>query len=161
MKTGVYKYHFELDDAFFEAFSNDDLRSGNVEFDVRLDKSEHATLFYFRFSGVINGFCDRCLGELPLPVSGEETLKVSFRERHAAPQVADDNPDEVWLDEGENKIDLAQWMYEYVAVALPMHRVHKEGECDSETTCFISDPEAPRVASDDVDPRWAALLELK
>ena len=64
------------------------------------------------------------------------------------------------LPESAFEIDLAQWLYEYVAVRIPMQHVHAEGECDSDVTRFIGSEEI-EPEEEAVDPRWAALNELK
>ena len=64
------------------------------------------------------------------------------------------------LPEGAFEIDLTQWLYEYVAVRIPMQHIHPEGECDPEMTRFI-DEQNEEKTEDEVDPRWAALKDLK
>ena len=159
LKPGKYEYDYTLDNTFFEEFDNDELREGSVDFRVVLDKKERMLMFTFSFSGIVKSICDRCLGELDVPVEGENTLCVKFSDTETS-----DNEDVVILPETAYKIDLAQWMYEYVVVSLPMHRVHPEGECDAEMLKYITEesdeePESEGNGSE-IDPRWSALKEL-
>ena len=68
------------------------------------------------------------------------------------------------LPEKAFEIDLSQWLYEYVAVRIPLQHSHEEGECDPETVSYIkSEEELERDHEEnrEVDPRWEALKGLK
>ena len=162
LETGRYEYDYTLDDGFFERFENEELREGKVNFAVVLEKRERLLMFNFAFEGVVKTVCDRCLGELEVPVSGEETLCVKFSDTETS-----DKEDVVILPEGEHQIDLAQWMYEYVAVRLPMQKVHEDGQCDPEMLKFIAaeresqdSDEVRELGEGESDPRWDALRQL-
>ncbi len=162
LKPGFYTYNFEFEGSFFDQFKNEKLHDGKVVFDVKLEKKEHLMMFYFTYSGVIQTTCDRCLGEMELPVSGEQTLCVKFSDTEVS-----DNEDVVILPENEFKIDLAQWMYEYVAVAMPIQCLHPDDEngeptCDPTMLQYLAAADSPSPAdNEDIDPRWAALKNLK
>jgi len=159
LKSGKYEYDYTLDDTFFEVFQNDEIREGTVDFKVILEKKERLLLFTFTFKGKVKSTCDRCLGEIEVPVEGHETLCVKFSDTETT-----NDEDVVFLPESAYKIDLAQWMYEYVAVSMPMQHVHPDGECDSEMLKYISDErietEDTTHAQAEADPRWDALKEL-
>ena len=167
LKSGRYEYSYVLDNSFFEGYENEELREGKVDFEVILERRERMLLFTFTFQGMVKTTCDRCLGEMEIPVEGEEQLCVKFSDTETS---EDENV--VYLPEGAYQIDLAQWMYEYVAVRMPIQKVHEEGKCDPEMLKFISD----KLADEDVegeeeravreleegesDPRWDALKQL-
>ena len=158
LKPGRYEYDFTLDSTFFDTFQNDEIREGNVDFKVVLQKYERMLLFTFSFNGTVKTICDRCLGEIAVPVEGEEKLCVKFSDTETT-----DDDDVVFLPESAYKIDLAQWMYEYVVVSMPMQRVHPEGECDKEMLKYISDERVEQEETADQadnDPRWNALKTL-
>ena len=163
LKPGVYTYNFKLDSNFFDEFKNEKLQNGEVVFDVKLEKKERLMMFYFTYSGVVRTLCDRCLGEIEVPVAGEQTLCVKFSDTETS-----DNEDVVILPEHEYKIDLAQWMYEYVAISIPIRCVHPDDE-NGESTCdpamlqYLAEANGETPAADEeaIDPRWAALKNLK
>lgn len=155
LKPGRYDYHFALDGDFFSGYENEELREGNVDFEVVLEKRERMLLFHFSFKGEMKSVCDRCLGDIEVPVQGEETLCVKFSDTETC-----DDDDVVFLPENAFQIDLAQWMYEYVAVSMPMQRVHKEGECNEEMLKYITHErgeEDQQEEGQEPDPRWDAL----
>ena len=158
LKTGKYTYDYRLDRTFFERFENEELCDGEVFFQVEMEKSERMLMFFFSFHGEIKTTCDRCLGEMKVPVEGTEQLCVKFSDTETS-----ENEDVLILPEGAHQIDLAQWMYEYVAVAMPMQKVHPEGECDPEMLKYITEEEREEEgvnADGETDPRWDALKQL-
>lgn len=164
LKSGVYHYDFTLDNSFFSEYKNEKILDANIVFDVKLEKKERMMMFYFTYSGEVTTTCDRCLGEMRLPVEGEQSLCVKFSDTEQS-----DDEDVIILPESEYKIDLAQWMYEYVAVAIPIQCVHPDdaegnSTCDPEMTKYLSEEakgEATQTDEDDIDPRWEALKNLK
>lgn len=159
LKCGSYDYTFELGNDFFAAFKNENLNAGEVVFQVKLEKMENLLVFHFDFQGKVSTVCDRCLDDIEVPVSGEQTLYVKFSDEEVS-----DNEDVVYLPSNEYKIELAQWMYEYVVVAMPMQCVHPDDEngnptCNPEMMKYITtDSEEP---SKEMDSRWSELAKLK
>lgn len=157
LKPGRYNYHFKLDDAFFEKYENDELCGGNVEIAAVMERLEHMLMFSFELKGELTTWCDRCLGELRLPVEGEEKLCVRFSDS----EVCEDE-DVVVLPEKAFEKDLSQWLYEYTAVRLPMQHIHPEGGCDPDMLSRImSEEQIEQQKATTTDPRWDALKELK
>ena len=163
LKPGCYEYEYELDDGFFERFENEEISKGKVNFHVILERRERLLLLKFAFHGTLQTTCDRCLGEMEVPVEGEETLCVKFSDTETS-----EDADVLYLPEDAYQIDLAQWMYEYVAVAMPMQKHHPDGECDPEMMKYISDERGEtgdeslevRDESVETDARWDALKQL-
>ena len=158
LKPGRYTYSYSLTDEFFEEWKNDEIRGGKVEIEAKMERMEHMLMFTFTLKGEVTTMCDRCLGDLVVPVEGEEHLCVRFSDTETT-----DDEDVVVMPESAFEIDLAQWLYEYVAVRIPMQHIHPDGECDPEVTKYIVDEdENEREKNDDeIDPRWEALKKLK
>lgn len=162
LKSGSYDYHFTLEKAFFECFETEILTDGRVDFEVKLEKSERMLMFHFTFSGQVQTQCDRCLGELEVPVSGSQTLCVKFSDTETS-----DDEDVLFLPEKAHTIDLSQWMYEYMVIAMPMQCVHPDDEegnstCDPEMLKYlVNEDEQPSEEDEPImDPRWEKLKEL-
>ena len=165
LKSGVYTYNFTLDDSFFSEYKNEKILGAEVIFDVRMEKKERLLMFFFTYDGKVRTTCDRCLEEMELPLNGEETLCVKFSDTERS-----DDDDVVFLPERADKIDLSQWMYEYVAVAIPMRCIHPDDEngkstCDAKMLEYLDmegDNKNEDVsAKETTDPRWDALKKLK
>ena len=162
LKPGRYEYDFTLDNTFFEGYENEELREGNVDFKVALEKHERMLLFNFSFQGEVKMMCDRCLGDMLVPIEGGQSLCVKFSDTETS-----DDVDVLFLPEDAYQIDLAQWMYEYVVLSIPMQHIHPEGGCDPEMLKYISEEHqdgescGEEKANDgECDPRWDALKQL-
>lgn len=155
MKSGVYVYNMLLDDTFFEAFKNEEIKGGKVHFDVKMERNERVTMLTFVFEGEVRTECDRCLGEMTVKVRGEEHLNVRFSESETT-----DDEQVVILPEEAHELDLTPWLYEFVAVRLPLQHSHPDGVCDPEMVKYLVDEEHPHD-DDYIDPRWEALKEMK
>ncbi len=157
LKPGKYAYNYTLSDEFFEEWKNDEIRGGEVKIDVEMERFEHMLMFKFTLSGELTTMCDRCLGDLTVPVEGEEHLCVRFSDTETT-----DDEDVVVLPESAFELDLSQWLYEYATVRIPMQHIHPDGECDPEVTKFIKEEnDESHEESDEIDPRWEALKKLK
>lgn len=162
LKPGIYTYTYTLDDGFFSEYKNEKILGGNVVFDVKLERKERMMLFHFDYTGMVLTTCDRCLGELEWPVEGEQTLCVKVSDTEES-----DDENVVILPEKAYEIDLSQWMYEYVAVSMPIQCIHPDDE-NGETTCDPEMTQYLRAAGTDerehepeTDPRWDALKQLR
>lgn len=155
LNTGRYTYHYTLNDSFFAMFENEEVKQGIVDFEVVLEKKEHMLVFYFSFNGKMSTICDRCLGLMEVPIEGERMMCVKLSD-----EVAEENEEMAVVPEQTFQIDLAQWMYEYVVMAMPMGHVHDEADCDLD---MLHRLEQQSVAQSEpvADPRWEALLNLK
>ncbi len=163
LKPGRYNYNYTLNDSFFSDYKNEKILGANVVFDVEMEKSERMMLFHFAFTGEVRTTCDRCLGEMPWPVEGEETLCVKFSDTEQS-----DDENVLILPEKAYKIDLAQWMYEYVAIKMPIQCIHPDDEegnptCDPEMMTYLmpENDESDTESEEATDPRWEVLKKLR
>ena len=103
--------------AFFESFGNTEILDAHLE--VAADVAHHGLTAdaACTISGTVTVACDRCLEDLVLPV------ETSFEESYTPES---------------DELDLRQDVYDYVCISLPLQRVHPEGECNQETTKYLS-----------------------
>ncbi|MBR1766436.1 MAG: DUF177 domain-containing protein [Bacteroidales bacterium] len=120
-----------------------------------MERMERMLMFDFRLAGKVTTQCDRCLGEIEVSIEGEEHLSARFSDTETT-----DDEEVVVLSESAVEIDLAQWLYEYVAVRIPLQHIHPEGECDPAVTRYITDEDEEKENTE-IDPRWEALRNLK
>lgn len=102
---------------FFESFGNSEILAASVEVSLVIHNHGLTLDVECQIEGSVTVACDRCLEDLELPI------ETSFEESYTP--------------EG-NELDLSQDIYDYVCTSIPMQRVHPEGECNSETTKYLS-----------------------
>ena len=117
LKSGVTRFDWIADDEFFGKFENPEVLGASVEAAVKLVNRGVTVDAECVLTGTITVPCDRCLEDLVLPV------ETSFEETYT--------PD-------SDEFDLSQDVYDFVMTSLPMQKVHAEGECNEETTKYLS-----------------------
>jgi uncharacterized protein len=158
LKEGGHSYNFEIGDEFFELFEGSEITRGELNAVVELEKrSTHLDLkFSIKGSVVIN--CDRCLEEFSHPVTCENRLLIKLG------KTWDDNdPDILTMPSDEHELDVKQYIYEFIHLALPIKRTHPldklgRSTCDPEMLKKISE-HAVDIEKDS-DPRWDELRKL-
>jgi uncharacterized protein len=162
-----HKYEFQLDDAFFEEFGKEIILGGNMKADVELDKTESLLTFHFDIKGQVRLTCDRSLEEFDHPLDVQATFRIKYGDENA--ELADD----LWqITPNTQAINIAQHLYDYIGLALPMKKLHPrfvEEEADEEeddrdiliySSRADSDTDEDEDDEDDTDPRWDALRNL-
>ena len=111
-----------------------------------MDKSAAMLLLEVAIKGEVTVACDRCLGDLRLPVDYEGVLTVRFSD------LADDYDGEtLWLNPAADTVPLTQYIYESIVLSLPYRKVHGK-EAAGEPHCERDMPARFRnVTPEEVD----------
>ncbi|MBO7586302.1 MAG: DUF177 domain-containing protein [Bacteroidales bacterium] len=164
VEDGTYCYSVNCDKSFFELAEISDVRDGNLDLRIEMHKTEKLVDVICQFKGFVIAPCDRCLLPVTLPMDFEQRLIVKL-----VPTVEEgenDDDDDIWvMDENTYELDLFQFVYESIYLALPMQILHEDDE-NGQSTC---DPavlaklqELSKKENDqETDPRWDALKNLK
>ena len=155
LNEGVHSFHYELNDAYFAAIDADEVRRGNLTADVKVTVRLGAYDVDFHVAGEIFVTCDRCLDEMDQPIHSIDRLMVKLGDEYA-----EEDDDWVVIPENEGIIDVAWYIYEFIALAIPIKHVHAGGECNEEMSKKLD--ELSHTSTDDmqVDPRWNELKRL-
>lgn len=153
LKEGIHDYAFDIDAKFFESFENSEIIRADVHVDMSLERQERMLIFNFATRGMLVLPCDRCLGEMELPVEGNDRLIVKFGH-----EWEEESDEIIVIPETESHIDISTYIFEYIMLKIPIQRVHPEGEglCDPEVISKLNE-----YKESDADPRWAALEQLR
>ena len=143
LTQGGTQFNWRADGKFFGNSGNTDILDADLEVDVHVEKAVRFFGVDASVRGWVKVLCDRCLEELKLPVDTEFRLSVKFGENA---ETADAGDREIFMiPEGSSELSLAQFVYDYTCISLPMRRVHPEGECNPEALKYLC------VAADDAD----------
>ena len=152
---GSHPFEFEIDDQFFELFENSVITHAKVHVDLDFNKAETVLTLTFHLKGYITQTCDRCLEEFNIPVDSREILLVRF----GVPGVGESD-NIIVIAHNDHQINVAQHIYEYLSLMVPMRVVHPDDEngnpgCNPE---FLDRLENNSEQSG--DPRWEILKNL-
>ena len=168
---GFYEYDLKVDDAFFSSFADSPIGGADVDLHLIVDKQSREMVVDFDFAGTIATACDRCLADIDLPISDRRQLIVKFT---AEAEEQRDEGEIVYLHPDTNEFNLAPFVYEMVALAVPMIRTYdcRAGEppypCDEDLLNRIDasyatadDAPAPTAEPDPDKPSpWDVLKDL-
>ena len=162
LKQGYHRFDYEIDNRFFEHFEYDEFNSANARVDVLLEKKSTMLEFTFKASGTVNVYCDLTNEPYDQPIDSELFLVVKFGEEYN-----DDNEDLLILPHGEFQVNIQQYIYELIVLAVPSKRVHPgviDGSLRSEVLDKLEEL-SPRERKEikeeeDIDPRWNKLKNL-
>lgn len=156
---------FDLDNNFFADIDGEEFQKGSVTATVRVKKNRDVFDFTFSMAGTVVVPCDRCLDDIEIEIASENSLKVRLGDNYA------DEGDTVIVPESDGDINIAWYLYEFIALALPMKRVHAPGKCNHEMTGKLKkhgykDENINDVDDDDndneyIDPRWDSLKNIQ
>ena len=164
-----------LNNEFFANIEADEIPKGRLKACVVINtKPSHFDLD-FSIEGVAIISCDRCLDDMELPISTTAHLTVKFGK-----EFAEEGDDIIIIPEEEGEINLAWFLYEFVALCIPLKHVHLPGKCNKEMSATLKKHSAKSRNDDDdgfalnylteingeeeaktTDPRWDVLKDLR
>jgi uncharacterized metal-binding protein YceD (DUF177 family) len=159
LKEGGHSFEFEVENTFFEAFNYDEFNSTAIT--VNLNFVKKSTFFELTFlaKGFINVNCDISLEPYNQKIDATLPLLVKF-----GIEFNDDNEEILILPNNSYQINVAQYIYEMIILAVPTKRIHPhviDGTIESEALKKLKELEITEVKTvENTDPRWDKLKNL-
>lgn len=159
LKDDVQAFKFHVDDDFFEAIQAPEIRRGNLEVDVLVKKVANMFEIEFHSKGVVFIPCDICLDDMEQPIDTEDSLIVKL----GLVDEEDEGDDIVTVDEEQGILDVSWFIYEFIALGIPIKHVHEPGRCNLEMLQVIREHQVggQDEMSQPIDSRWQELLKIK
>ena len=164
LKLGKHQFEYQINKAFFESFDYDEFESADIKVSVVFDKKSTMLELNFKHKGTIHVPCDLTNEMFDFPIKGKLKVIVQFGEEYN-----DDNDELLILPHGEHEINIAQIIYEMIALSIPFRKVHpgvKDGTLDSEALRKLNELRVEEIkednknTEDNIDPRWDKLKQL-
>lgn len=171
-------HEYRLDNEFFANIDGPEVQRGKV--DVTLDVKRTAAVIELNFhlTGTIYIPCDRCLDDMEHIIDTDEQLFIKLGHEYN-----EESDNMITIPEDEGEINIAWFLYEFIALTIPIKHVHPYGKCNKEMSERLHKMSARRVDDDEddiefvstgidedktideddrpTDPRWDALKKLK
>lgn len=152
LSSGNHRYDYEIGDSFFESFEYFETEKGKLTVTLDLLKESGLMDLHFEISGFLKLACDRCLKEFKHPLEGEFRLIIKFGEEYF-----EESDEVIVIPQTESRIDVSQYIFEYINLLLPLQRVHSViSDCDQEVINKLE-----KYSEPETDPRWEALKNIK
>lgn len=119
---------------------------------------------HFKHKGTIHVPCDLTNEMFDLPVKGKINLIVQFGEAFN-----NDNEELLILPHGEHQVDISQYIYEMIALSIPLKRIHpgvKDGTLKTDILDKLDElkvnakEQKADAKQEETDPRWDQLKKL-
>ena len=169
MQTDTAEYEYQLDNQFFADLDAPEVQKGLVNVSLKVRKTSGIYELCFHSEGKVIVTCDRCLDEMEQLIETDDKLKVKLGADFS------EIDDIVIVPEEDGYINVAWFIYEFIALSIPMKHVHAPGKCNKEMVNKLS--KHLRVVKDEedddfedmvdveeepreIDPRWSELKKI-
>ncbi|WNH08732.1 YceD family protein [Thalassobellus suaedae] len=162
LKVGKHQFEYEISETFFEYFEYEDFNNVDVKVDLVLEKKTTLLELHFKISGFVNINCDLTNEPYNQTIENEFDLVVNFGDEYN-----DENIDILIIPHGTYEINIQQYIYELIVLAVPIKRVHpgvEDGTLNSEILEKLEQLspglKEEKQKEEDIDPRWNTLKKL-
>ena len=169
LNEGLYNLSFDVGDDFFSEFEDNDIvTKGELLANVLLKKETGLIEVLFDINGKVELTCDRSLEKFDHSLQTSQTIVYKY-----GAEEKEVNEEIYIITRDTPKINLAQLIYEFILLAIPLKKIHpdhwKEMDVDHDKRegmlVYKSEPiDKPSLSTDDgqsADPRWEILKKLK
>lgn len=156
-------FSYSLDDIFFTDVEAQDIVGGQVNAYVHVKRKTACFELHLHINGNVTIQCDRCLDDMNQPVEADSILKVKFGSSYV-----DNGDDLIIVPEEDGKINVAWFLYEIIALSIPIQHTHAPGECNADMMKILKEHSSQNLNDDsevvengnEMDPRWNELKKL-
>lgn len=128
LKPGLHEYDYEVDSKFFQDYKQTDFSNCQAKIKLTLERNTSFLMLKFEVGGNMEVVCDRCGNNLGMELWDEFNLIVKLVENPDEMNVTEDDPDIHYISRTESHLHVADWIYEFVTLSIPMQRSCKEEE---------------------------------
>jgi len=158
LKDDEVSLDFDLDDIFFGALDQAEVKKGSLHVSVSIRKASGFFEILIHEAGTVIIPCDRCLDDMEQPVDTDARLIVRLGDENS------EDGDTIVVAEDEGILDLTWIIYESMVLAIPIRHVHASGKCNTAMTEVLEELSADRSSDEEsdqaIDPRWEQLKTL-
>ncbi len=161
LKQGKHEFEYEVRNEFFESFEYNEFNDANIDLKVEMNKTSTMLELVLNAQGHVNVNCDLSNEPFDLSIGDKLELVVKFGD-----SFNDENDEILIIPHGEHQVNIAQYVYEMIVLAVPHKRVHPkvlDGSMKSEALEKLKNlnPNSAKDNKEETDPRWDALKKLK
>jgi uncharacterized metal-binding protein YceD (DUF177 family) len=170
LKPGLHEFNYKVDDKFFAERAQPDFQNVDAQVKLVLDKKSSFMLLKFEVGGKADVSCDRCGNPLTLTLWDDFEILVKMVDNPDEMNSQDEDPDVFYIARTESHLHVADWIYEFVTLSVPTHRMCPETEiggpqCNKEVLAMLQKlngtGEEGNVEGSDVNPIWKGLEKFR
>jgi len=162
LKIGKHHFDYQIDNTFFQHYEYDEFNAVDVKIDLEFEKKSTFLELCFSAKGIINVNCDITDEPYDQSINDDFKLVIKFGNEYN-----NDNEDILIIPHGEYEINVAQFIYELIILAVPIKRIHpgiEDGTLQSDILSKLEElspnEDIKTKSSEGIDPRWNNLKKL-
>jgi uncharacterized metal-binding protein YceD (DUF177 family) len=164
LKPGIHHFEYSIDNKFFANYDQQDFADCKATVKLELDKKIGFMLLKFDIDGIVNTACDRCGNPLPLQLWEEFKIMVKLVDNPDEMNENEEDPDVYYISRGESHLHLADWIYEFINLSIPLQKMCAPDEiggprCNKEVLKKLANIES--AGKKETNPLWKGLDQFK
>ena len=128
LKPGSHEFQYEIGDKFFVEYQQADFTNCHANIRLTLDKHTSFMMLKFEVGGKMDVICDRCGNTLAMDLWDEFNLVAKLVDNPDEMNASEEDPDIYYISRTESHLNVANWIYEFICLSIPMQRMCKESE---------------------------------
>jgi len=128
LRPGVHEFEYKIDDKFFASYGEQDFKNCTANIKLFLDKKSSFLQLKFDVDGAAEVVCDRCSNPLVKQLWEEYNIIVKLVDDPDTMNLQEEDPDVYYISRGESHLKIADWIYEFVSLSVPLQRMCDESE---------------------------------
>ena len=128
LKPGIHHLEYEVDDKFFKQYGEQDFSNCKAKIKLELEKSNSFMMLKFDVDGAADVNCDRCGNDLQIQLWDEFRITIKLVDEPEVLNEQEEDPDVYYISKTESHIYVADWIYEFVTLSIPMQKMCAEDE---------------------------------
>ena len=164
LKPGEHEFVYQVSDKFFENYQPQEFTNCQATVKLKLDKKAGFMLLKFDVDGRVEVTCDRCGNNLPLQLWDEFNVVVKMVDDPEVMNENEEDPDIYYIGKQESHLHVADWIFEFINLSIPMQKMCKEDEiggpqCNKEVLEKLK--KMAGEASSETNTIWKGLDQFK
>jgi len=158
LKEGKHQFEYKIDNTFFEVYQYEDILGANIQVHLEFIKKSTLLELDFAINGKVKVACDISNEIYEQPIEGNLDLKVKFGNKYN-----DENENILIIPHEAYEIEVSQFIYEIIVLALPTKRIHPgvlDGTLKSDILDKLEELQGKEKQNNTIDPRWEKLKGL-
>lgn len=164
LKPGIHEFEYQVGDKFFAHYGTQDFSNCKADIKLQLDKKNGFMLLKFDIGGTADVSCDRCGNPLTLQLWDEFKLVIKMVDNPDEMNAQEEDPDIYYISRGESHLHVADWIYEFINLSIPMQKMCGEDEmggsrCNKDVLDKLRNME--EETNKERNPIWKGLDQFK
>ena len=128
LKPGMHVFEYRVEDKFFVPYGEQDFTNCIANIKLSLDKKNGFMQLKFDVDGTVDVICDKGGNTLPMQLWDEFNIIVKIVDEPEVMNEQEEDPDVYYISRGESHLHMADWIYEFINLSIPLQKMCKEEE---------------------------------